>query len=252
MSELDLAARALTARNLEDYAVCPLKLMFSLTASKDELEKLLGGPAMLTRAIRSALQEMGGGRLLAELDATALRASFAGHFEGRYCADSREEDELRETGRQVLAAFAARSTAPGTEGVRVEAGDLQLEGEIAGQPFRAAADLMLVAEGRREIVRCSMSRKLLTPAELGKDANVLLLHELAAQRYNEGETRIVVEALRQGARVEPDFGESGREAGLAEIVRAAGGIRRAREFPPQKGEHCRWCRSRRRCPAWRR
>ena len=43
MSELDLASRALTARNLEDFATCPLKLMFSITASREELEKLLGG-----------------------------------------------------------------------------------------------------------------------------------------------------------------------------------------------------------------
>ena len=251
MSELDLAARALTARNLEDYASCPRKLMFSITASREELEKLLGGPAMLTRAIRTALQDTLSGRPLAELDRAALLAAFEASFEGRYCADSREEDELRETGREVLAAYARRGAEPGAGGVRVEAGDLQFEGQIEGQPFRASADLILVSDGQRELVRCSMSRRLPTPAELGQDANVLLLHELASQRYNEGETRIVVEALRHDARVIPEFGE-GREAGLAELVRAAGGIRRARDFPPAKGEHCRWCRSRRRCPAWRR
>jgi hypothetical protein len=252
MTESDPSTRALTARNLEDYATCPQKFVFSVTASHDELEKLLGGPAMLTRAIRSALQDAFGGGSLAELDRTALLGAFAAHFDGRLCADSREEDELRETGRQVLASYARRLARESDDGVTATVGDLQFEGELEGHRFRATADLVLVADGQRDVLRYSMSRKLPTPEELGKDLSVLLLHELAVQRYNDGRTRVVVEALRHDARVAPDFGDGRREEGLAQLARLAGAVRRAREFPPDKGEHCRWCRSRRRCPAWRR
>ncbi len=276
LPDIDISTRPLTARNLEDFAACPLKFMFSVTASKEETQRMLGGPAMLTRAVRDTLQELlAGGDPLRVSERDALDA-FEARFESQYCADSREEDELRELGRRVLGEYVQRVELPHSDralqcpvldlsdqrrlqsattrrdAARVASVNLTFEGEIDGQRFLAVADVVFETPEGSEIVRYTMARKVAGAGELGRDQATVLLHELAAQTYGEGPFRIVIEALRQGVQTVPDFGDGRREETLEGLIRLSRRIRDTREFAPLKGRHCQWCRSRRRCPQWQR
>ena len=240
-----ISTRALTARDLEDFGVCPRKFLLAATASRDETQGLLGGPAMLTRAVRNTLHEAlapGSAGTVAE----AL-ARFEAHFEGRYCADSREEDELADLGRRVL-----REVLSASAERDVLATNVLYEGEIDGERFQASADLLLRTDSGLELVRFTLSRKAPTPAELGQNPGTVILHDLATPAHPGEAITIVIEALRAGARVVASLGDGRLEATREALLRRARTLRAASEFGAVKGSHCRWCRSQRRCPEWRR
>ena len=132
-----LQRRQLTARNLEDFRLCPHKYLLSLLLTPADSRKFLGGPAALQRATRAALVECyrDGGPQQVPLD--SLLELFEQDWEGRLCSDSLEEAQLHARGVDVLTAYHHAHHDQPNQTIAVA---LRLAGEIEGFSFVAVAD----------------------------------------------------------------------------------------------------------------
>jgi len=132
--------KALSARMLEDFELCPRKFLLSHFLSWEEERRFRGGPAALHEAVRQALIECyeRGGPSVCSLD--ILLESFAAHWRGELCADSLEEEQLYEQGRQMLQNYHADHC---EDKAFVLATDLRMEHIMAGQSLVAVADVVL-------------------------------------------------------------------------------------------------------------
>ena len=240
--------QALTARMLDDFATCPRKFLLSFFVTREEGRHFRGGPAVLHQAIRQALlhsYKVGGP---AKQPLADLLVAFERHWEGHLCADAVEEEQLHDQGLQMLRDYHAAHSA---EQVIVEATDLRLTGKVGEQEFVAVADLVLRREPEGlEAYRFVTSRRPLSAKELPKDISAQLLWLLVKE--NLGKARVLYYALRQGQVREVALSPDEEEYLRRDLVSRAARVRREREFQPQKGRYCRWCRSRAKCPLWRR
>ncbi len=251
----------LTARNLEDFALCPQKYLLSFFTTPAESRRFIGGPAALHRALRSALvqaYQMGGP---GQVSAASLLRLFEQNWEGELCADSLEEEQLHSEGVQILEAYHQTHKNQPNEAI---ASDMRFEDEIAGHRFVAVADRVDQAEdGTITLLRYKSSHRPPSPAELAKDisAGLLLLlgqahfadQDLSAEAALAAKTdcQVAVYALRPGRLVVAPIDQAQRNSLQERIINLAHSIRQAQQFPTNKGRHCRWCRSQARCPAWR-
>jgi len=201
----------LTARMLEDYALCARKFLLSFFVGRDEDQRFRGGPAALHQAVRQALIDcynLGGP---AACGLQTLLDSFEAHWRGELCTDSMEEEQLHEQGPQMLRDYHADHCA---ETVEVVATDERLTGVIGDQTFVAVADVVVVVQplpdsdllpgevsGRGfqprpvgaespshsplNVLRFMTSRRPASEAELTEDLSAQLLWLLAHEHYSE-------------------------------------------------------------------
>jgi len=243
-----LQQRPLTARNLRDFELCPQKYLLSLSVAPAEARQFIGGPAALQWAVRGALIDCyrrGGPQ---ELSQQSLLDLFEQHWKGELCADSLEERQLRRRGLNMLANYyQAHYQAPN----QTIAGDLRLVGEIAGHNFVAVADRVDRDEsGVITLLRYKTSASPPGPGALAKDISAGLLLLLGAHHYQPQPCQTVIYALRPQRLTVADIDADQRQRLHKQIITLADEILSAQDFPSQKGQHCRWCRSRAQCPAW--
>jgi hypothetical protein len=240
----------LSARMLDDFATCPRKFLLSFFTSRDAERHFRGGTAALHQAVRAAVLEawaLGGP---AKVPAQSLQDGFEANWDGSLCADSLEEQQLHTQGRKILQDYHAHHA---TGEIDLLGTDIRLTGQIGEQTFVAVADLLLSPEtGQVTFVRLTTSRSPLGPAQLAKDVSAQLLWLLAQEHPLEEvvDRRVVYEALRKPAKHEVSLTEDEEQYARRDIGSRVARIHREAAFEPSKGKHCRWCRSRARCPAW--
>jgi len=256
----ELPRRALTARNLEDFALCPQKYLLSFFTTRAQSRRFIGGPAALHRALRSALIQMyrtGGPQQIVQ---STLLQFFEDNWEGGLCADSLEEEQLHSEGIEILQAY---YEAHKDQADRTIACEMRFEGEIAGHRFVAVADRVEQADdGIVTLLRYKSSRRPPGPAELAQDISAGLLLMLGQAHFADedlsGEAaltaqarcQVAVYALRPGRLVVAPINESGLACLREQTINLAEQVRQTQDFSTNKGRHCRWCRSRGQCPAW--
>ena len=239
-------AGPLTARNLEDFVECPRKYLLSHFSTRAHTREFIGGPAALHRAVRAALLGM-----YAVADPTrhpleALLAAFEEVWDGAACADSREEEDLHRDGIAILTRHHGEPLTLCGETLT----DLRLEESIGGHVFVAVADV--VGSEPPTLVRFTTSRRPPSPGELPDDLSWALLYLLGLRRFASEQPVCVMADLRRGRQVSYALDAPARARVEARLGALAGRIRGEREFPTMTGRHCRWCHSRRECPAWHR
>lgn len=227
----------LTARNLEDFLQCPRKFLLSFVAGHAESSRFIGAPAALHRAVRDSLLE-----LLATGGSADFHTTFERHFDGQACRDSREEEDCRRDALRILETALHEPLLPPGEP------DVRLEVLIDDQPFLAVADWL-----RRDppgVFRLTTGRRPPSPAELTARLTPGLLWLAGAAALGEELTAHVVDLRRN--RLLPYQPSPDQQQTLRDLITTtAARIRRERQFPANRGAHCRWCRSQSQCPAWK-
>jgi len=250
--------RPLTARNLDDYALCPRKYLLSFFEPRGGLQRFLGGPAALGRALRQTLIEYhrrGGAQAVCKDE---LLAIFEDNWDPKLCADSLEEEQLHADGVAMLAAYHSHESNESgwkpdlpTGETDVADVDLRMEVAIGGERFVAVADRVdELSDGGLRLVRFTSSRQPPSPGELAKDTSALLLLLVANHHFAGREVQVAYYALRPGRLIAPDITREALKQFQKRILRRAAIMRRDTEFEPRKGKQCRWCRSRSQCPIW--
>lgn len=239
----------LTARMLDDFATCPRKFLLSFFTSREAERHFRGGTAALHQAVRGAILDFHGLGSPGQAPLQALLDGFEAHWDGSLCTDALEEEQLHAQGQRMLRDYhedhATAVTVLGT--------DVRLEGVLAEQRFVAVADLVLSpAAGQVHYQRLTTSRSPLGPAELAKDISAQLLWLLAHHQPTEAPITVTVSyyALRKRKEYEVVLTPEEADYCRREVISRVARIHRDVAFTPQKGKHCRWCRSRARCPAW--
>lgn len=236
----------LTARMLDDFATCPRKFLLSFFVTREAERHFRGGTAALHQALRQALVDLYNAGGPARSAAGDLLAAFETHWEGGLCADALEEEQLHAQGLRMLQDYHADHAA---EAVEVLGTDQRLLGEIGGQTFVAVADLVLAVQQQHRYVRLTSSRRPPGPAELTANISAQLLWVLV-QGQSPG-AQVLYYSLRQRKAQEVVLDDQQAEQARQEISSRVARVHREADFAPRKGQYCRWCRSRARCPAWR-
>jgi hypothetical protein len=238
--------RPLSARVLDDFALCPRKFLLAHFTNPADDQRYRGGPAVLHQAVRQSIIDLwqAGGR--PQMTASGLLDRFAAHWDGRLCSDAREEETLHQQGLLMLAEY--YTSLEGETRLSL-ATDLRLTGAVGEARLVAVADLILqLPGGPPEAWRLVTSRHPLSASELQQNLSARLLWLLHRQTSEAGQ--LMVHALRPRrttlVNLSPDDESYLRHDLQSRVAR----LRREREFAPHKGDHCRWCRSRPQCPAW--
>jgi PD-(D/E)XK nuclease superfamily len=242
-------ARPLNAKTLEAYALCPMKYhLYRVGDPSHGMTRRIDAARALHAAVRRVLHDCyrAGGPQAAP--AEALLEAFTGCFDGGACTDSREEDECREAGLDMLRHYHADHLADGTTEVTV---DVALAGTIEGHDFEARADRREVRhDGRIAFLTYTTSRRPPTEGPLEEDLHTGALQLLGEQAEGRPVT-IEVHALRT-RRVLIATKPAGPLADVrARIVALAAAVTEAERFAATRGRHCRWCHVRSVCPEWR-
>jgi len=239
--------RPLTARNLADYALCPQKFLLSFFVPKAQADRLIGGPAARHQAVRAALIECyreGGPPVVSS---ERLLELFEENWQGELCADSLEEEQLHTQGQEMLRRYHQDHAG---EPARAIADDLRMEQEIGGHRFVAVADRIdEEADGSITLLRYKTARQVLSSRKLAKDLSAQVLLLVGERRFQQP-AQVAIYALRPGKLIVAEFGTGERRQAELETIQQATRIRRARQYPTNRGRHCRVCRSRPQCPAW--
>ena len=243
-----LHKRRLTAGNLRDFDLCPQKYLLSLSTSPAEVRQFIGGPAALRGAVRAALidcYQRGGPQQMSQQNLLDL---FDEHWEGGLCADSLEEKQLHRRGIRLLTDYyQAYHQAPN----QTIAVDLRLTEEIGSHDFVAVADRVDRDEsGVLTLLRYKTTTSPPGPGTLSKDLSAGLLLLLGADHYQPQPCQTAIYALRPQRLIIADIDTDQRQRLREQIIALAEQVHSAQDFPTQKGQHCRWCRSRAQCPAW--
>ncbi len=240
--------RPLTARNLQDFQLCPQKYLLSLSVAPSQARKFIGGPAALQEVIRRALidcYQQGGPQQISQ---QRLLDFFAEHWQGELCADSLEESQLHRRGIRMLTDYYQKHHNSPNQTIAV---DLRLTGEIAGHNFVAVADRVdRDDDGIITLLRYKTSASPPGPAALAQDLSAGLLLLLGSQYYAPAQCQTAIYALRRQRLIIADIDAGQRQWLREQIVALADEVHSAQDFPTRKGQHCRWCRSRAQCPAW--
>ena len=241
---LQAPIRAFTARNLQDFAECPRKFMLSHFATRRGGHEFLGGPGMLGRAVRGALLCMYAVADPAAFGLEALLEAFEEGWEPALCADSLEQETLHKDGIRMLERHhESPLDLPGPLDT-----DVRFEQTIGEYSFVAVADI--VSKSPATVVRITTSRRPVSAGELTGDISWGLLALVATQAMG-GEVTCVMADMRKNRRVCFTLEDQQRERIQQRVTALAKRIRGEQQFAPIKGKQCRWCRSRRECPAWR-
>lgn len=244
---LDLPERPFTARNIADYVECPQKFLLSWFVPREETRRFLGGPATLHQALRQALIDcyrMGGP---AAVSTDRVLAVFEEAFDGSACADSLEEERLHRQGVSMLRDYLERHDQESREVLDV---DLRMEISLGDHRFVAVADLVIREnDGGINALRWMSARRPPSPGEIAESPGWGLLYACAEQHFAGEDVSVTMYSLRQRKGCRVRFRSDVLGGLLLRLTRVADRIRVATDFPPQPGQHCRWCRARSRCPA---
>lgn len=249
----EFKSQPLTARMLDDYATCPRKFLLSFFTTRDAERHFRGGPAALHQAVRQAILDWHSQGGPDAMTVERLLQTFEQHWEGELCADALEEEQLHRQGLQMLRDYYTDQATARTEFV---AADLRLSGFLGEQAFVAVADLVLAPGPEREqYMRLVTARHPPGPAELAQDVSAQILWLLVRERQSvvPPEARTVLYyALRKRKAYEVTLTDDQAAYLRHDLESRIARIHRDAAFEPHKGQYCRWCRSRARCPAWRR
>jgi len=243
-----LQQRRLTARNLQDFELCPQKYLLSLSVAPAKARQFIGGPAALQSAVRGALIDCYRRDGPQQLSQQNLLDLFEQHWQGALCVDSLEERQLHGRGIRLLTNYHQAHHQKPNQTIAV---DLRLTSEIAGHDFVAVADRVDRDEsGVITLLRYKTSTSPPGPGSLGKDISAGLLLLLGSQHYASEQCQTAIYALRPQRLIIADIDPNQRQQLRERIVALAEEVHSAQDFPTQKGQYCRWCRSRAQCPAW--
>ena len=235
---------------LDDFFTCPRKFLLSFFTSRDAERHFRGGTAALHQAVRAAVLEgwTRGGPV--QVSPQVMLDSFEAHLDSSLCSDTLEERQLHSQGQKILKGYQTPTDGRKTDLLST---DVRLTGQIGEQNLVAVTDLLLSPEpGQARFVRLTTSRSPLGPAQLAKDVSARLLWLLAQEYSLEGvvDRRVIYETLRKSAEHEVSLTGEEEQHARRDIASRVARIHRETAFEPSKGKHCRWCRSRARCPAW--
>ncbi len=238
----------MTARNLRDFELCPQKYLLSLAVAPAEARQFIGGPAVLQWAMRGTVIDCyrrGGPQQISQ---PSLLDLFEQHWQGELCADSLEESQLHSRGIRMLTDYYQTHHEAPNQTIAV---DLRLTAEIAGHDFVAVADCINRDDsGIVTLLRYKTSASPPGPGMLAKDISAGLLLLLGSQHYPSEQCQTAIYALRPQRLTVADIDADQRRRLREQIIGLAEELHSAQDFPTQKGQHCRWCRSRTQCPAW--
>jgi hypothetical protein len=237
-----------TAKALEAYHLCPMKYrLYRLGGATRGATRPMDAARALHAAIRESLHQcyrMGGPR---RFPVDKLIEVFAGCFDGSASADSREEEEHRNTGVRLLTEYHADHRAESPAEVAV---DVRLKEEVDGYTLEARADRREVADdGHPTLVIYTTARRPPSENGLQSDLQTGILQIIGEQVERTGVT-VHVHALRKRrvlqATKPPDVL---RDLGNR-VTALASAISNATEYPTVRGRHCRWCHARAVCTEW--
>lgn len=244
--------RPLTARQLEDFARCPHKFLLSQFIQRQDTRRFLGGPAALHHALRTAIVQFYQQRGSVQNAENVLLDLFEDAWDGSLCSDSMEEEGLHRQGRQIVAEFAGDWVSQRHQVLHT---DLQLTGKLGGGVFSAVADLVFGPdEGSSpvQVVRLNSSRRPPSETQLAEDVSAGLLLLLTTKRFAPRPVEVGYYCLRPGRLNAVQLTFEGLEHVRDTLSARVSLMRREIDFEPRKGSHCRWCRVRGRCVAWKR
>lgn len=240
-------SRPFTAGNLSDYGLCPRKFFLSQFAAPDQ-QRALGRVRALHGAVRAALiaaDKMGGP---AAVSLEWLRDEFRRAFDGSACADSLEEEQTRRLGLRMLGEFHARQQAANCE---LLGSDVRFQEAIEDLDFVAVADrLERHPQTGLIVARYDVRRDALGPQRIPRDLSLGLLVVLAEAHHAERPLARVY-GLHKDRVHEARLDDAAASRVAQRALFLARSIRADTEFTPATGDHCRWCRVRSECSAWR-
>ncbi|MCX7598737.1 MAG: PD-(D/E)XK nuclease family protein, partial [Armatimonadetes bacterium] len=209
--------------------------------------RALGAIHALHGAIRATLvaadRKGGPGRVSLEW----LRDEFLRRFDRAACSDSVEEEQTVRLGLKMLAEFHAAAR---TREDQLVGADLRYEAAFEDLRFAAVADRAeRTPEGRLVVARYDVTRNPPGPRRLLNDFSMGLLVAVAAMDIGEKPLGRLY-ALRLNKIYESDFDDSRLEGIRRRAMALARAIRADPAYPPNLGDHCRWCRVRNSCSAW--
>jgi len=242
------ADRPFTAKMLEAYGLCPMKCrLYPLGDPSRGVARRVDAARALHAAVKRALDDcyrVGGPPAL---PSERLLEVFRSCFDGKACADSREEDECREAGVVMLRNYHADHVDDDVASVEV---DVALAGRIEDHPFQARAERREVRpDGRIVFVLYTTARRPPTEGVLEQDLRTGVLQLLGEQAEGRPVT-IEVHALRTRRTLIATKPADPLEEVRRRLVALATAVTEAEAFPTVRGRHCRWCHARGVCPEW--
>jgi hypothetical protein len=238
--------RAWTAGNLNDYALCPRKLVLSLFSAAGQ-RRALGAGQALRGAVRAVLvaADQQGGVLTWSLE--KLRDEFRRRFDRAACADSLEEEQTERLGLGMIARFQAEQRG---RAVELIAADERFEAVFEDLHFAAVADRVeREADGVLFVARFDVTSKPPGPERLQRDFSMGLLVAVVTAKLDEVPTGRSY-ALRAGKVYDVSLDAAQLEVIRRRAITTARSLRADTEFEPRPGDQCRWCRVRSSCSAW--
>ncbi len=244
---IDLPDRPFTARNLADYQQCPQKFLLSWFVPREETRRFLGGPAILHQAVRQALVDcyrLGGP---GSVGCDRLDDVFEDAWDGSACADSLEEERLHAQGLRMLHEY--HEDPPGAAADLLDV-DLRMEVERGDHRFVSVAGaVMREKDGGVNALRWLTTRKPPSAKDICESTGWGLFFACVQDHFPGEDVSVTMYSLRRGSGHRVRFSDDELEQLVRRATRLADRIRVATEFPCVTGMHCRWCRSRSRCPA---
>lgn len=239
--------RAWTAGNLNDYNLCPRKLVLSLFSASGQ-RRALGASQALQGAVRAAViaaEKQGG---VQEWSLEKLRDEFRRRFDRAACADSLEEEQTERLGLNMIARFQAEQR---DRAVEVLAVDERFEAGFEDLRFAAVADRVeRGADGKVAVARFDVTARPPGSERLKRQFSMGLLLAVAAEKLAEPPSGRLY-ALRPGKVYDVALDEAQLGAVRRNAIILARLIRADVDFEARVGDQCRWCRVRRSCSAWK-
>jgi len=238
----------LTAALLEAFVLCPMKFrLYRLGNAQSGVTRRVEGARALHAAVKHCLDECYRAGGPGGYPVQRLLEDFTRSFDGRACADSREEEEQRATGLRILAEYHADHLGDALCDLRV---DVALEGPIDAWTWRAQADRREARpDGSVAYVMYSTARRPPSPGALAEDLRTGVL-QLLAEGAEGRPVEVEVHALRS-RRVLDATKRPDQLAALTQRLRETATSATALADPPAlRGRHCRWCHARSICPQW--
>src|SRR6266511_3180022 len=232
-----------TPSALERYRHCPRLYRFLYVDGMWNMSRMTATQSFGT-TIHSVLREFFrlpvGGRSLDRLLQLFRRSWVREGYRGR-----EEQQRERERGSEALRAWYERTditAVPFATEVDLQAswGDVVLKGRLD----RVDAD----PEGGLVVVDYKTARRPVSQASADADEALTIYAALAGRRLRRPVTRLVLDYVIAGARVETTRPPAVLEERLGKVLETAAALRADREFTPRTGPWCSWCDLLAACP----
>ena len=238
----------LTASLIEAFILCPMKYrLYRLGGAEGGMTRRVDAARALHAAVKHCLDECYRGGGPREWPVERLQAEFTRSLNGAACADSREEDECRETGLRLLAEYHADHLEDEVSAVRA---DVALQGRLGDREWRASADRREArSDGSVAYILYSTARQPPSRSSMGADLRTGILQLLAEQAEGRP-VEVEIHALRKRRVIDATKRPDELAATEQRTTQLAASARSMTDPPALKGRHCRWCHVRSVCPKW--